>query len=1085
MLRDLRLVLTTGIVVIAILFAGNASSLPEPAIAADGESGNFTQTELPLKGNPKLDSALNRLASEYTAISPAPLMAKSAPQSSDTTIRVIIEAAPGQMAGIASAVGDLGSIEASYGDLVQMVVPVSQLTALADRPEIRFVRPPNKPLPTETSEGVSVINADDWLAASYNGTDVKIGILDVGFSGYTTRQGEGELPAVTPWWAPSIGGSGTSVHGTGVAEIVYDIAPASNYYFANFATVVEYGNAVSWLISQGVDVISCSVGWPTGGPGDGTGTICQIVDTAKAAGILWAQAVGNQAERHWQGDFANADADAYHDFAPGDEGNTISVISGYTITAALKWDDTWGASANDYDLLLYDSNSNLVAYSLNVQDGDDDPYESLSYTANYTGNYFIAIGKLGTPAVVNFHLYSYYHDLQYQTASSSFLVPADSFGAMAVGAVDYSTPTALESFSSHGPTDDGRTKPDIVAPDGVSTVSYGATAFSGTSASAPHAAGAAALVKERFSSYTPAQIQSFLEGRAVDLGDTGKDNLYGSGRLHLGDSANNYVLTMAVSGSGSVIPATGTHSYSEGTVASVNATADSGWQFTEWIGDVANPSSASTNVTMTSDKTVTANFNETTANLTIAIDGSGNVTPSVGSHSYPLSSKVEITATPAANWEFVNWIGDVDDANSATTNVTVDTDRTVIANFNRLNSVLQMKASGSDNVTPAVGNHAYPLGTIVDITATDTTNWAFASWTGDVSDNTSASTNVTMNWDKTVTANFNRVAGTLTMAVSGSGSTTPSTGNHTYAAGSAVDILATPDGGWMFVNWTGDVSTVADVNSASTNVTMDSDYSIIANFSQATLTMAVSGSGSTTPVAGSHTYAVGATVNITATPVSGWNFVNWTGDVGTVADVNSDNTTVTVDNDYSITANFSEIVPGLVSHWSFDEGSGSTVADSENANDGTVVGASWTTRVLDNALSFDGSNDYVSVPHDSSLAFNGEGSIELWVKPNVMGGKLIWKRVYVGSNGWTLYTSSNNEIIGYVNDNAAHVSAALTSGQWKHVAMVYESGVIKLYIGGVLSDSETVPGGFQSTTVALYIGRDEIGNYFDGDIDEV
>ncbi|MBT9165954.1 MAG: hypothetical protein DDT25_00617 [Chloroflexi bacterium] len=72
---------------------------------------------------------------------------------------------------------------------------------------------------------------------------------------------------------------------------------------------------------------------------------------------------------------------------------------------------------------------------------------------------------------------------------------------------------------------------------------------------------------------------------------------------------------------------------------------------------------------------------------------------------------------------------------------------------------------------------------------------------------------------------------TLTMAVIGSGTTTPAVGVHTYAAKRVVDITATPAAGWQFVNWTGDVATVANVNVASTTITMNGDYSITAKFS--------------------------------------------------------------------------------------------------------------------------------------------------------------------------------------------------------------------------------------------------------------
>jgi len=534
MLNQIRTMLTV-IIIIALLLGNGLSFGEQPAAAANGEGLDLPPLELPDKGNPKLDSQLNQLVSAQTSKRAASFAQENNIELVDGNVRVIVESLPDQVDAAVKTAGALGVVETSYRNLIQVVMPISQLTALADTPGIRLVRLPWYPLPAVVSEGVALINADEWQTAGYTGAGVKVAILDIGFSGYTTRQSEGELPAtVTTWWAPSIGDPGTSVHGTACAEIAYDIAPDADFYLANFDTIVELGNAVDWLIAQGVDVISNSVGWPIGGSGDGTGTINEMVDDARAAGILWSVSIGNSAQRHWQGDFVDTEPDGWHEFDVGDEVNTISVSYGQTITIALKWDDTWGASANNYDLYLFDNTGTPVAGSWRWQDGNDDPWELLSYTAAYYENYYIAIAKYSATEVVNFHLYSYHHNLQYQVASSSLDVPADSPNAMAVGAVDYSTPSTLESFSSQGPTKDGRVKPDLVAPDGVSTATYGASAFYGTSASAPAAAGAAALVKERYPSYTPAQIQAFLEGRAVDLGTAGKDNLYGSGRLALG-----------------------------------------------------------------------------------------------------------------------------------------------------------------------------------------------------------------------------------------------------------------------------------------------------------------------------------------------------------------------------------------------------------------------------------------------------------------------------------------------------------------------------------------------------------------------
>ena len=72
----------------------------------------------------------------------------------------------------------------------------------------------------------------------------------------------------------------------------------------------------------------------------------------------------------------------------------------------------------------------------------------------------------------------------------------------------------LEQFSSQGPTVDGRVKPDIAAFDNVSSNLASLNPFCGTSASAPHVAGAAALVSGANSAMDAAQIQDFLERRA-------------------------------------------------------------------------------------------------------------------------------------------------------------------------------------------------------------------------------------------------------------------------------------------------------------------------------------------------------------------------------------------------------------------------------------------------------------------------------------------------------------------------------------------------------------------------------------------
>jgi hypothetical protein len=251
-----------------------------------------------------------------------------------------------------------------------------------------------------------------------------------------------------------------------------------------------------------------------------------------SAGVFWTNAAGNQAQRHWAGPWQDSDGDKWLNFSGTDEGNDVSVGAGQTVVAILKWDDPFGASCNDYDLYLKRSKGTNAASSTGLQSCSQDPVEVLSYVSPGSSTYSLWIRRVNAEGTAHSHVYTFYQNLQYQAAAGSLVEPADDPSVLTSGAVPWSSPDTVEYFSSRGPTDDGRIKPDLVGPDGVSNATYGS--FFGTSASSPHAAGAAALVLQAHPGWTPAQVGSFLEARAVDLGDPGPDNVFGTGRLHLG-----------------------------------------------------------------------------------------------------------------------------------------------------------------------------------------------------------------------------------------------------------------------------------------------------------------------------------------------------------------------------------------------------------------------------------------------------------------------------------------------------------------------------------------------------------------------
>jgi subtilisin family serine protease len=143
--------------------------------------------------------------------------------------------------------------------------------------------------------------------------------------------------------------------------------------------------------------------------------------------------------------------------------------------------------------------------------------------------------------------------------------------------------------------------------------------------------------------------------------------------------------------------------------------------------------------------------------------------------------------------------------------------------------------------------------------------------------------------------------------------TTPGVGSFNYKRGTIANISATPVAGFYFVNWTGSGVTagkVANPNSVSTAITMDANYTVIANFavSQMTLTSSSSGNGNVTvPGEGTFQYNYGTIVNLAASPATGFHFVNWTGTgvtAGKVANPNLAAATITMEGNYSVIANF-------------------------------------------------------------------------------------------------------------------------------------------------------------------------------------
>ncbi len=212
-------------------------------------------------------------------------------------------------------------------------------------------------------------------------------------------------------------------------------------------------------------------------------------------------------------------------------------------------------------------------------------------------------------------------------------------------------------------------------------------------------------------------------------------------------------------------------------------------------------------------------------------------------------------------------------------------------------------ANGTIETDPA--NGPYPAGSNVQLTAIPDDGYKLSQWTGDIAGSENPAT-VYMDADRNVSAQFvPKEYFTLTTNATNGTITLDSVADQ-YIEGTTVTLTATPDYGYSFQEWSGDL-TGAD---NPVTISIDSNMTITALFTELpryTLSVnAVNGSVTLDPEGG--TYYEGTVVNLTAIPDTGYRFVIWTGDISG----NEPSASVTMNKDMSVSAGFMELPKYLI-----------------------------------------------------------------------------------------------------------------------------------------------------------------------------
>lgn len=462
------------------------------------------------------------------------------------------------------------------------LLPVDKVDELEHISALRYVRPSYKPFTSAgdiTSRGDDALKTNQVRKKTgFAGRGIKVGILSDSYNnvgGAVDGVASDDLPENVQIIKDLP--EGGSDEGRAMAEIVHDVASRSDLAFHTaFISELDFAKGIERLADAGCDVIVDDVIY-LAEPMFQNGVIAQAVDRVFRSGTTYLSSAGNNGRQSYENGFNNlgfqiADAEGNilgypHNFEGGDIYQDFVLPAGSSLTLSFQWSDPFYSvsgkegAQTDLDIYLVLPELDLVLPVATDNLGMD-PVELFGIQNPFEEDLkvqLLIVKKAGPdPELIKYVNFGVGYELkEYDTQSSTIYGHADTNGAIAVGATAwFNTPMfnerlskpVINGFSSAGGTlhlfDNkgnkierpyARQKPEVVGPDGGNTTFFGSDLpfevpgtdepdgfpnFFGTSASAPHVAGVAAIMLEAtFNSISPRDVEHALIGSTDDMDD--------------------------------------------------------------------------------------------------------------------------------------------------------------------------------------------------------------------------------------------------------------------------------------------------------------------------------------------------------------------------------------------------------------------------------------------------------------------------------------------------------------------------------------------------------------------------------------